>query len=253
MKFIKSFLLVLTLMFGALLLVGCGEDKKPTGDPDTNKSSLKIEDVQNAVVKAFKDYSDAEHGKVQVVMTKDSSTSTLDLVYNYEEGKYSVISLASVLTSSEGELSCYIDDSKAYINRYNESKTVVKVTEAESESIVSQYGFDAYTKKVKLMLGTSFFKNAKVLSYENDLATIELNIGTYELASDDYDDEDLTTIYDSLKEETSVKLYVNYKDNVATGIKVELVGDVTSTIEVKFLGTSTSDVEIDFPSFEDYK
>lgn len=251
MKLIKKLLLVLTFVIGGLVLVGCKPDN-PDG-PKPDEPTIKIEEVQSALLNAFKEYEDAEHGKVQVVMTKGSETSTLDLVFNYEEGKYSVETLASVLKDSNGELSCYIEDGKAYINRYNESKTVVRVTETESEAIVNNYGFSAYTHKVKLMLGTSFFKYAKLTTYKDDVATIELNVGQYNLESDDYDDEDLQSIFDSLKEKSSVKAYVNYKDNKVTNVKIELVGDVTSTIEVKFLGTQTSEIAIEFPSFEDYK
>lgn len=252
MKLIKKLLLVLTFVIGGLVLVGCKDDPdKP--EPDDPKVDIKIEDVQQALVKAFKDYEAAEHGKVQVVMKNGEETSTLDLTFNYEEGKYSVISLASVLTDNNGELSCYIDDDQAYINRYGQSKTKVKVTETESEAIVNTYGFSAYTHKIKLMFGTSFFKSATISSYTDGVAKIELNIGQYDLASDDYDDEELQTIFDSLKEKSSVTAEIKYVDGVVSNVKINLVGSSTSSIEVKFLGTSTETIEVTFPSFDDYE
>lgn len=250
MKLIKKLLLVLTFVIGGMILVGCNKDLPPEPKPQVD---IKLEDVQRALNKAFKDYEDAEHGKVQVVMKKGEETSTLDLVFNYEEGKYSVESLASVLKDSNGELSCYIEDGQAYINRYGQSKTKVKVTETESETIVNNYGFSAYTHMVKLMFGTSFFKSASIASYTDGVAKVELNIGQYDLASDDYDDDELQSIFDSLKEKSSVKAEIKYVDGVVSNVKIELVGDVTSSIEVKFLGTQSSDIAIEFPSFDDYE
>lgn len=251
MKTIKRLMLCLVLLICTFLVVGC--DDNPDEDNPGNKTEVKIEDVKAAVAKVFSEYEEAEHAKVQVIIVNGSDTSTLDLVYNFEEGKYGISSLASVFKDSDGELSCYVEDGKAYMNRYDTSKTIVKVTETESETIAATYGFDAYTKKIKLMLGSSFFVHSEIKSFKDDVVEVELNLGTYVVESGDYDDEELETICGSLKEKDSVKAYITYKDNAVSSVKVEIVGSTTATLEVKFLGVSTSDIEIEFPDFDDYK
>lgn len=250
MKTIKRLMLCLVLLICTFLVVGCDDPDDPPVGGDTD---VKIEDVKDAVAKVFSEYEEAEHAKVQVIIANGSDTSTLDLVYNFEEGKYGISSLASIFKDSDGELSCYVEDGKAYMNRYDTSKTVVKVTETESETIAATYGFDAYTRKVKLILGSSFFTHSEIKSFKDDVVEVELNLGTYVVESGDYDDEELESICGSLKEKDSVKAYITYKDNAVSGVKVEIVGSTTATLEVKFLGVSTSDIEIEFPDFDDYK
>lgn len=252
MKIIKRLMLSLVLLICAFLVIGCGEEPDNPNKPG-EKTEVKMEDVKAAVLKVFQDYDAAEHAKVQVNIVNGSDTSTLDLIYNFEEGKYGISSLASVFIDKDGELSCYVEEGKAYMNRYGTSKTVVKVTESESETIATTYGFNTYTNKIKLMLGTSFFAHSEIKSYQNDVVELELNLGTYDIENGDYNDEALNTIYDGFKEKESVKAYVTYKDNVVSNVKIEMVDSTTSTLEVKFLGISTSDIEIEFPDFDDYK
>ena len=247
MKLIKSLAIICVLVLSLVVLAGCGDGPGP--DPVVSKT---IEEVKADVFGVFDAYGNSDNGSFKLTATKGSEKSVVDMTYNYEGGKIGIISLKTVLTNATGELSCYVEDDQAYVNRYNQAKNIVKMTSKEGEEIASSYCFEVFAETLLVMLNDSFFKALTVESEENGVVKSSLGIGVYDI-SEEQESETLTTIFDGIKEKVEVTLEVTYANEAVSAIKVVLVGDVTSSIELQLLGTSESDIEIEFPSFDDYK
>lgn len=247
MKHIKYLVIVFALLL-SLCLVGCGGgqgggDKKP---------SKTVEELKLEVIEALDAYVAADHGSFKLIAVDGDKTTTVDMTFNYDVDKSGILSLKTVLTNATGELSCYVEDDQAYVNRYNQAKNIVKMTSKEGEEIASSYCFEVFAETLLVMLNDSFFKALTVESEENGVVKSSLGIGVYDI-SEEQESETLTTIFDGIKEKAEVTLEVTYANEAVSAIKVVLVGDVTSAIELQLLGTSESDIEIEFPSFDDYK
>ena len=122
---------------------------------------------------------------------------------------------------------------------------------AQAEQIANEYSFNQFNEYLITMLNNSFFANSTVESFENNVAKVVLNIGTYNIDSEE-ESEVLTTIFDGIKESNSVVLEVTYSETTVTNIKVTIDKDVVSTIELQLLGTASSEIAIEFPDFSGY-
>ena len=245
MKLLKTFAIVCVLAL-SLLLVGCGGGPGPVVVPEK-----KIEDVKAEVLAVFDAYGNNDNGSFKLAVKKGTEESTVDMTYNYDGGKIGIISLKSVLTNKNGSMSVYVEDGKVYTNRYNQSKTVAKLEDSQAEQIANEYSFYQFNEYLILMLNNSFFANATVDSFENNVAKVSLNIGTYNIDAEQ-ESEALTTIFDGIKESSSVVLEVTYSETTVTGIKVTIEKDVVSTIDLQLLGTGAGEIAIEYPDFSDY-
>ena len=247
MKHLKYLVVVFALLL-SLVLVGCG-----TGEGGgEQKPSKTVDELKTEVQAALEQYIIADHGSFKLVAVDGDKTSTIDMIFNYDNEKSGILSLKTVLTNANGTLSCYVEDDQAYVNRYDQAKNVLKMTSKEGEEIANNYCFEVFAESMIVMLNNSFFNALTVDSEENGVVKATLGIGAYDISSEE-ESEILTTIFDGIKEKTAVTLEVTYAETAVTNIKVVLVGDVTSSIELQLLGTSDSDIEIEFPDFSDYK
>lgn len=247
MKHFKYLVVVFALLL-SLVLVGCG-----TGEGGGDKKPSKtVDELKTEVQAALEQYIIADHGSFKLVAVDGDKTSTIDMIFNYDNEKSGILSLKTVLTNASGTLSCYVEDDQAYVNRYEQAKNVLKMSSKEGEEIANNYCFEVFAESMIVMLNNSFFNALTIDSEENGVVKSTLGIGAYDISNEE-ESETLTTIFDGIKEKTSVTLEVTYAESVITNIKVVLVGDVTSSIELQLLGTSDSDIEIEFPDFSDYK
>lgn len=248
MNSLKKILFVLVV---ALLFVGVGcQPKKPP------KPVLEVSTVEEAVKNAFTTYSASEHGKFALTITNNNVVSKYEMTFNYEGGKVNVLSMSVKLENANGVITCFIEDGKAYMDRYGQSKTVVNVSEEEGLAIVEEYSFDAFTNQTKLLLGPSFFENITIDSFEEGLVKATLNLATYNISSKEVADENFEDIFNGVKEKKAVSAEINYTEEAGvSAIKVIMTNssDEVSTIYLQFLGTSNSDINIEFPDFEEYK
>ena len=242
MKLVKNFIFIFTLLV-ALFLVGCKTPEEP---------KISVEQLKTDVRGVFDTYNNSEHGSFKIVAVDGDETKTIEMIYNYGLGKTSVSSLKQLYTDKNGTISCYITDGKAYFDRYDTGKTVQDVSSADSKQFASKYSFSSFAYKLDLMLSESFFDAVTVDSDKNNVVKATLGIGIYDILSEEQSD-DLTAIFDGIKEKTEVTLEVTYTDTVVTNIKVVLVGEVTSSIELQLFGSSDSNMKIDFPDFSDYQ
>lgn len=253
MKYLKHIIFVFILVL-ALVLVGCGGtgSGQGGGQGGGNEAVDKtIEQIKADVQNALTSYEEADFGSFKLVTTNGDATSTIDMTYNYEANKTGIISMKTILTNAKGEISCYITDGKAYVNRYDSGKNIITMASKEGEEIAEDYTFTAFCEYVIVMLNDSYFANSKVESKDGNVYKTSLNISTYDI-SDEVESEVLTTIYDGIISKTSVTLEVTYSEASVTALKVTLVGDTTSTIELQLLGTAESEIEIQFPDFSNY-
>ena len=131
MKYIKFVLLIFTLVF-SVSLFGCGGEEK------INKT---VEELKTEIRTVFDAYSASDHGNFKMIAVNGDKTSTVDMIYNYDDDKSGILSLKTLLTSEQGTMSCYVIEQDAYINRYDQSKTIVKVNSKEGEIIAKRnYG-----------------------------------------------------------------------------------------------------------------
>lgn len=244
MKLIKNLGLLCVLVL-TLLLVGC-----TTGSTEAPKKTL--EEVKTDVLGVFSTYSAAEHGSYKLAINNGEESNVVDVTFNYEAGKYGVLSLKALLTNANGTLSVYVtEDLEVYTDRYGQSKTYTELDDDQNEALVEDYGFASFNEYLILLLNNSFFANAELNSFENNVAKVTLNIGTYNIDTEE-ENEVLTTIFDGIKESNEVVLEVTYAENVVSNIKVTVARDVNSTISLDLLGTSDANVAIEFPDFSDY-
>ncbi len=246
MKHLKYLVVVLALLL-SVFLVGCGDG--PT--PGPNKPSKTVDELKTEVQTALDAYVAADHGSFKLIAVDGDKTSTVDMTFNYDVEKSGILSLKTVLTNANGELSCYVEDDQAYVNRYGQAKNVVKMSSKEGEEIANNYCFEVLCESVVVMLNDSFFKALTIDSDKDGVVKATLGIGVYDISNEEESDT-LTTIFDGIKEKSSVTLEVAYTEGAVSSIKVILVGEVTSSLELQLLGTSTSDIEIAFPDFSDY-
>ena len=245
MKHFKYLVIVFTLLL-SLFLVGCTDPQKEPEKPSKTVAELKTE-----VLSALDTYVLADHGTFKLIAVDGDKTSTVDMTFNYDVEKSGILSLKTVLTNANGELSVYVEDDQAYINRYDQAKNVVKMTSKEGEEIANNYCFEVLCESVLVMLNDSFFNALTMESEKDGVVKATLGIGAYDISSEE-ESEMLTTIFDGIKEKSSVTLEVTYTEGAVSSVKVVLVGEVTSSLELQLLGTSTSDIEIAFPDFSDY-
>lgn len=245
MKLIKNLGLLWILVL-ALLLVGCGSG---SGNQTPKKT---LEEVKTEVLGAFNAYSAAEHGSYKLTVNNGEASNVVDVTFNYETGKYGIVSLKTLLTNANGTLSVYVtEDLEVYTDRYGQSKTYTELDDDQNEALVEDYGFNQFNEYLILLLNNSFFANAELNSFENNVAKVTLNIGTYNIDSEE-ENEVLTTIFDGIKESNEVVLEVTYTENVVSNIKVTIVRDTTSTMSLDLLGTSDANIAIEFPDFSNY-
>lgn len=243
MKLFKSFAIICALVL-SMLLVGCGTPEPP-------KPEKTIEQVKAEVLGVFDAYGNNDNGSFKLAVKKGTEESVVDMTYNYDGGKIGIISLKSVLTNKNGTMSVYVTEGQVYTNRYDQSKTVARLEDAQAEKIANEYSFYQFNEYLVLMLNNSFFANATVDSFENNVAKVSLNIGAYNIDSEEQSDA-LTTIFDGIKESTSVVLEVTYAETVVTGIKVTIEKDVVSTIDLQLFGTGNGEIAIEYPDFSGY-
>lgn len=250
-----KYIMLLLVLFLSLALVGCGGET-PGGQggggteqpPVTDKT---MEEVKTEVINTLKAYSDSDHGSFKLIVTDGDVVSSVDMTFNYDGGKSELLSLKTILTDEQGTMSCYVDEDEAYINRYDQSKTIVRVVGTEGDYIIENYNFDSFTEKMQLILNNSFFKYCTIASFADGLLKANLDLTKYEVDSEEIN-EDLFAIYDSLVSKTSVSLEVTYNETTVTSVKIIIVGDVTSSMELQFLGTSDGEIAIEFPDLADY-
>ena len=142
-------------------------------------------------------------------------------------------------------------DGNVYTNRYDQSKTTARLDNAQAEKIANEYNFNQFNEYLVKLLNNSFFASATVESFENNVAKVALNIGTYDISTEE-ESEVLTTIFDGIKESNSVILEVTYAETGVTNIKVTIDKDVVSTIELQLFGTAQGELPIEFPDFSSY-
>lgn len=242
MKYIKFVLLIFTLVF-SVSLFGCGGEEK------INKT---VEELKTEVRTIFDAYSASDHGSFKMIAVNGDKTSTVDMIYNYDDDKSGILSLKTLLTSEQGTMSCYVIEEDAYINRYDQSKTTVKVTSKEGETIANDYSFDVFTKYINVMLGDSFFNSLEITSFKDNVLTANLSIGRYDISGEEESDV-LTEVFEGIVCKTSVTLEVVYNETGVASVKVVLVGEETASIEVQFIEVSEENIDIEYPDFSDYK
>lgn len=247
MKNLKYLIIAFVMLF-SLVLVGCGDG---SGDGKDEKPSKTVEQLKAEVLAVLDQYIESDYGSFKLVAIDGDATSSIDMIYNYDVDKSGILSLKTVLTNANGTMSVYVDEDDAYVNRYDKSKNVLKMTSKEGEEIAENYSFEAFAKTLIVMLNDSFFNSLTVESEKDGVVKSNLQIGTYDISNEE-EDETLTSIYDGIIGKTSVTLEVTYVEANITSIKVVLVGEQTSSIELQLLGTSDTDIEIEFPDFSDY-
>lgn len=243
MKLLKSFAIICILAL-SLLLVGCGTPEPP-------KPEKTIEEVKAEVLGVFDAYGNADNGSFKLITKKGTEESTVDMTFNYEGGKIGIYSLKTILTNINGSISVYVKDGNVYTNRYDQSKTTARLDSAQAEKIANEYNFNQFNEYLVKLLNNSFFASATVESFENNVAKVALNIGTYDISTEE-ESEVLTTIFDGIKESNSVTLEVTYAETGVTNIKVTIDKDVVSTIELQLFGTAQGELPIEFPDFSSY-
>lgn len=243
MKLFKSFAIICALVL-TIFLVGCGE-------PEPEKPQKSIEEVKAEVLAVFDSYGNNDNGSFKLAVKKGSEESVVDMTYNYDGGKIGIISLKSVLTNKNGTMSVYVSEGQVYTNRYEQSKTVAKLDDSQAETIANEYSFYQFNEYLILMLNNSFFASATVDSFENNVAKVSLDINAYNIDAE-AESEALTTIFDGIKESSSVVLELTYSETTVTGIKVTIEKDVVSTIDLQLFGTGNGEIAIEYPDFSGY-
>lgn len=252
MNSIKRFTLVCVLILSVILLVGCGGGGSTTGGGEV-PDDVTIDTIKADVLSVFEKYANADHGSFKFVVNNDKGTTTFESIFNFEEERSGVISLKKVITNKEGTISVYIEDEVAYTNLYDQLKTKEEIDLDTSELIAMEYGFDSFSKLPILLFNESFFASATLDSYKDNVATISLNIGMYNIDNEE-ENEDLTIMFDGIKECLSVTVELTHNENKEiSNLKINLVGETTETIELQLLGTSETDIEIEFPDFAEYE
>lgn len=245
MKYIKNICLSCLLVLALLFVVGCRTDKPPVIEKT-------IDEVKTEVTGILAIYENAEHGKFKLTVKNGEKQNVVDMTFNYDMGKMAILSLAASIQNENGNMSLYVtEDSVVYTNRYNLSKTYTTLDDTQSEVIANDYGFAQFNEYLILMLNNSFFANSELISMENNVAKVKLNIGSYNIDNEE-ENETLTTIFDGIKESDSVLLEVTYTETKVSNIKVTIESDVISTISLDLLGTGENDIAIEFPEFSDY-
>lgn len=248
MKYIRNICLSCLVFLAILFITGC---TNPSENP-SGKVNKTIEEVKTEVLSTLTEYEEAEHGKFKSTVKNGEKQNTVEITFNYDMLKMGILSLAAVTQNEQGTMSLYInDDLKVYTNRYDQSKTVSNLTESQGETIAKEYGFGQFNEYIILMLNNSFFANAEVKSFKDNVAKVELNIGQYNIDIEE-ENEILTTIFDGIKESESVILEVTYNESNVSNLKITIKREVVSVISLDFLGTSTSDIAIEYPDFSDY-
>lgn len=248
MKYIKNICLSCLLFLVILFITGC---TTPTDKP-SEKVDKTIDEVKTEVLNALGAYEKAEHGKFKSTVKNGDKQNTVEITFNYDMLKTGILSLAATIQNEQGTMSLYVDeDSKVYTNRYNQSKTVSTLTDSQGEAIANEYGFSQFNEYIILMLNNSFFANAEVKSFKDNVAKVELNIGQYNIDNEE-ENETLTTIFDGIKESDSVVLEVTYNEGNVSNLKITIEKGTTSVISLDLLGTSTSDIAIEYPDFTGY-
>lgn len=252
MKSIKQFALVCVLVLTAVLLVGCGGGTGGGGGGEI-PADFTIETLKTSVTSTFEKYATADNGAYKLIISNEQGESTFESIFNFEEEQCGVISLKYVLTTEEGTISLYVQDEVGYMNMYDEFKTSQELDLDLSEEIAMDYNFSRVAELIVGLISPSFFESATLASYENNVATINLNIGTYNIDIDNAS-EDLISIFDGIKESLSVSVSVTLDaNNEVTNVKFNVVNESTETIELQLLGISDTEIEIDFPDFSDYE
>ncbi len=253
MKYIKSFVIICVLIL-ACALVGCGNPAGGGGGgggttPPVEKT---LEQVKADVMNTLIAYGDAEHGSFKTIVKNGSAENTFEMIYNYDMGKVGILSLKSLVKNANGTISVYVTDGEAYTDRYGQSKTYIELKDSDAELIANEYSFNQFNEYLVTLLNNSFFASCTLDSTDNGVAKLTLNIGAYNIDSEEESDV-LTTMFDGIKEASSVGLEVTYSEDKVTNIKFNMEADEVSSIELQLLGISDSDIAIEFPDFSDYE
>jgi len=240
----KKYVSLVVILMVAFLLVGCNNNK------DVN-----VDEVSQDFDEVIAQYTDSDTVQAKVTFSTNGD-KTQEITVNYVKTNGMISSMGVVenkYTASETqEMSVFVKDGVAYLNRLGE-KTFEVLTTDENSDICEDYLFNSYIDGLLEIYNTSFFNSCEVTSSKDDSVLLECNLETLQVDPALTDTEDILAAQNNinnLQAKSSITLTINYTDDKVTSFEGEFVGDTTDLVKVEFL--STTAVDITYPELSAY-
>lgn len=240
----KKYVSLVVILMVAFLLFGCNNNK------DVN-----VDEVSEDFDTVIAQYTDGDTVQAKVTFsTNGDKTQEITINYIKENGIISAMGVVEnkYTTDETQEMSVYVKDGVAYLNRLGE-KTSEVLTSDENSDICEDYLFNSYIDGLLEIYNTPFFNSCEVTSSTNDSVLLKCNPATLQVDATLTDTDAILAAQSNinkLQEKSSITLAINYTDDKVTSFEGEFVNDSTDLVKVEFL--SNTAVDITYPDLTGY-